>query len=570
MNLNQRIPKLTVNLDRTEAINVFAIAVFWVFMIVLVNPLGDFPLIDDWAFGKSVKSIIEQGDFYFSSWNGMNLFSQILWGALFCLPFGFSFTALRFSTLTLGLIGILSTYGLFREVKLSPKIALCGTLIVAVNPLYFLLSNTFMTDVPFFAFAILSLLFLIRGLRKNSGIEIYIGVFIVCVALLIRQLAMAILLAFGCAYLFKNGFNSKNFFKGFFPASLGLLVQFIYQKWLTLHLANHNAYGTQVKNIFNILSEKGIEYILYKFTSQTIVSLVYLGLFIFPFLVILLPVKFKNFTCQQKNIGLFFVASISTIIVGRLIISNKLIPYPNNILSKFGFGPLFLRDTYYSFNEIIIPDALKIFWVFVTVVGGIGAAILIMYLFFSIWQIFSKNFISELSKKWLSVFILSTILIYFFPLGIGILFDRYLIFLIPLLIMLVALPFININDKKNNSTAIVIALSTILVFGAFTLGATHDYLSWNRIRWQALNNLMQEFQITPNHIDGGFEFNGWYLYDSKYKPKHNRSFWWVDKDDYVVSFAAFTGYEEVKRYPLKRWLPFGPDKIVVLHKTTNG
>jgi hypothetical protein len=28
---------------------------------------------------------------------------------------------------------------------------------------------------------------------------------------------------------------------------------------------------------------------------------------------------------------------------------------------------------------------------------------------------------------------------------------------------------------------------------------------------------MQEPQISPNDIDGGFEFNGWYLYDYKYK-----------------------------------------------------
>jgi hypothetical protein len=31
---------------------------------------------------------------------------QIVWGALFCFPFGFSYTALRISTLTLGLVGV--------------------------------------------------------------------------------------------------------------------------------------------------------------------------------------------------------------------------------------------------------------------------------------------------------------------------------------------------------------------------------------------------------------------------------------------------------------------------------
>ena len=113
------------------------------------------------------------------------------------------------------------------------------------------------------------------------------------------------------------------------------------------------------------------------------------------------------------------------------------------------------------------------------------------------------------------------------------------------------------------------ALSIILIYGIFTVGATHDYFLWNRTRWQALNYLMQEFQISPSFIDGGHEFNGWYLYDSNYKPKAGKSEWWVDKDDYIVSFTGLSSYEELKQYPLKRWLPFGPEKIVVLHKNTS-
>ena len=80
---------------------------------------------------------------------------------------------------------------------------------------------------------------------------------------------------------------------------------------------------------------------------------------------------------------------------------------------------------------------------------------------------------------------------------------------------------------------------------------------------------MDEERIPPSQIDGGFEFNGWYLYrddydDWKYQP--DKSWYWVDKDDYVVSFNRLPGYEQMKRYTFGRWLPWGEGNILVLKK----
>ena len=130
------------------------LGLIWICMVALTNPVGDFPLNDDWAYGYSVRRLLEQGQLRFSDWTGPNLFGQVLWGLLFCLPFGFSFTALRLSTAVLGLVGVLATYGILRELKTSREIAAIAALILACSPIYFVLSLTFMTDVPFTAFAI--------------------------------------------------------------------------------------------------------------------------------------------------------------------------------------------------------------------------------------------------------------------------------------------------------------------------------------------------------------------------------------------------------------------------------
>ncbi len=95
----------------------------------------------------------------------------------------------------------------------------------------------------------------------------------------------------------------------------------------------------------------------------------------------------------------------------------------------------------------------------------------------------------------------------------------------------------------------------VLLYGGFTIGATHDYLSWNRLRCQALRDLMREEQVSPSQIDGGFEFNGWYLYRDDYddwNDEPDKSWYWVDKDDYVVAFKPITGYKEIKRYSFSK------------------
>ena len=557
---------------KADIINILVIIAIWAVMVILVNPLGDFPLNDDWAFGRAVQSVVEKGEFQLSDWGAMNLFSQVFWGALFCLPFGFSFTALRFSTLTLGLIGVIATYGLLREANSNPKnFPLVGALLVAINPIYFGLSNTFMTDVPFFAFTTLSLYLLLRGLRSHSLLEVIIGILMACVALLVRQLGLAIFVAFGCAYIVKKGMNVQNFIKGFLPTLLGLSLQILYQKWLHFTSRLPAMYGTQVKGVVEAFS-RGVYHVIFYFSERTLVALICLGLFIFPLIIILFSLNFKKLNSRQKSLIIFTLSTIFVVVMGIFVSNRKRMPLSGNIISDFGLGPLTLRDTYFL-NYLSTPIVIKMFWLVITAIGVLGAALLLQCLFLAMMQTFYAYKISEVvgqSKNWLTTLIVSFIFIYFLPLGIQGFFDRYLIILLPLLMMLVSVSTTNISNWKVDSKVISIALIMMLLYGGFTIGATHDYLSWNRVRWQALHSLMQESQISPNQIDGGFEFNGWYLYDDfKYKQKPDKSWWWVDNDDYIISFGPITGYEEVKRYPFRKWLPFGKENIFVLHKNTD-
>lgn len=107
----------------------------------------------------------------------------------------------------------------------------------------------------------------------------------------------------------------------------------------------------------------------------------------------------------------------------------------------------------------------------------------------------------------------------------------------------------------------------MLVYAVFSVAATHDYLAWNKTRWIATNDLMQKDKISPRQIDGGYEFNGWYLYDPKYHHDPKKSWWWVVDDEYVIASGPVSGYEELRRYAFQRWLLQRPSAVIVLKKS---
>nr|ADN14491.1 conserved hypothetical protein [Gloeothece verrucosa PCC 7822] len=553
--------------NKTEIQAILFIIFCWLGMVLLVNPWGNFPLNDDWAYAKTVQSVLEKGDFELSGWTATNLFSQVWWGALFCLPFGFSFTALRCSTLIIGLIGILATYGLLREANTSRKLAFLGTLLIVVNPIYFALSNTFMSDVPFFGFAASSLYLLIRGWRRDSTFELVMGLLLAIVALLTRQVGLAIFLAFGLAYLSKNGINFQNLLKAFSVIFLGLSTQIIYQKWLELTFKTPKLYGNQINMLLRGLqNDWGL--ILGNFFEKTLYSLIYLGLFIFPFIIIYFLAEFSNFSPKNKKTILFIISGFCIYLMTSFLGKGVQMPLVTNILDPFGIGPLTLRDTFLGFNQLPRPLSLKIFWLVLTAIGLVGAALLIYYFFLTLKKMLGHAHKFKFKENWLGVLIFSTIIIYAPPILLlqeGF-FDRYLIILMPLFLMLVANYQKHFRIPKLSSRTIAFFLTFLFISGGLTVASTHDYISWNRVRWQALDYLTQELKISPNNIDGGFEFNGWYLYNDEYILTPSKSWWWVDKDNYIISFGLLTGYKEIKQYSLSKWLPIGPKNLLILQK----
>jgi 4-amino-4-deoxy-L-arabinose transferase-like glycosyltransferase len=72
-------------------------------------------------------------------------------------------------------LGILTTYWIFEELHIQRNLALLAVIVLAINPLYFQLSLTFMTDVPFCPFSMFAALFFLRALRTEKVWHIMVG-----------------------------------------------------------------------------------------------------------------------------------------------------------------------------------------------------------------------------------------------------------------------------------------------------------------------------------------------------------------------------------------------------------
>ncbi len=553
---------------RTTESDLMIIASLWLIGLFLVNPLGEFPLNDDWSFGITVKYLLENGDFHPADWVSMPLLTNVIWGALFCLPTGFSFTALRMSTLVMSLLGLVMFYLLLRDMKQSRGIALIMVLTLAFNPIYCALSNTFMTDVPYTTMAILAAFFFARNLRTSSNVEFTVATILAVVATLSRQLALSIPLAFAVTLVVTQKISRQNILRAVIPVISSVTALLILEHWLSVTGRMPSIYHARTSVLFSVLADPGR--LISTLADNTFTCLIYLGVFLLP---ILLWESINIIREHGRKAVSMLIGSIAAVTAfgalcclaihhGQIMI----MPFSRNILTRFGIGPLTLRDTYIMGLDHV-PVLPTVFWIAVTMAGLAGAGIIIALLAFRARPLI-KNYRAGIGENEVSgVFFLLVAIIYLLPLLVGGFFDRYFIPAMPFLMAgLAGIAGKSAGDIMTSRFAKFAVITMLALFALFSICATRDYLGWNRIRWEALYELMDKKQVSPTDIDGGFEFNGLYTFDPLYRENSGKSWWWVRNDEYQITFGPLPGCKVVMEYSYYCWLIPHTQKILVLQK----
>jgi hypothetical protein len=539
------------------------LGVVWLGMVLLINPVGNFPLNDDWSYGRSVQALLERGTFELTDHTGMTLIAQVAWGAVFSMPGGFSFTALRASTLVLGLIGVLATYGLLREVRVDRRIAMIGALLIATNPLYVVLAFSFMTDVPFFAVSIVALLFLVRGTLRGRDGQLLLGLFFATLALLIRQPALIIFVSFAVAYVVAQGFSMRGLVRAVIPVALGIGVLLGYQQIVRATIGIPAMYNRPY-DLISASASGASEYAGF-LLDRLFVAALYLGLFLLPYALVVATCRWKAVRPSGWRFSLSATVGLIVAVTGVLWWTDRLMPLSGNVAFDIGLGPPLLRDVY-VLGLPNLPSAPRPFWIVVTAAAVTGAILLARHLGAAAVDVARQWRKREwMRSRFPEALAFTTSALYLAFIAVGGYLDRYLLFALPLSMLAVA-TLVRDGTYQVRPIAWIVSAVLLAAYGFFSVGATHDYLSWNRARWAALNELIDRLNVPYQRIDGGFEFNGWHAYGPQARSPSTKELTPAKARKYVVSFGPLDGYEVVKRYAYRQWIPPETRHILVLRR----
>lgn len=543
--LTRYFPRLT-----PDHLVLLLLLVFWGLGIVVVGPHGDFPLNDDWAYARSVYSIVEEGQLTLNNWPAMTLIAQIGIGAIYCSLFDFSFEALRWSTLVNSFLCICFFYFLLRKFVGVPT-ALFVSLLVFFNPLFFSLSFTFMTEVHFLMALIGSLFFFSKYVESSKYSYLLWGTFFSVIATLIRQPGLLAPLSFGII-LFLREKTILRRIAMLLPFLTTFLCLKIYYYWLGTAFPENYKVGGFQDLIYSLLTVEPRDLI-----GRIVNLFLNPGLFLFPLIIFLLPsMNWK--ALRSKVPGLCIILFLSIFLAVHL----NFFP-AGNVFYNLGLGPKLIKGIEWSQNNVY-PRLSNDIWKtldYGSLLGTIGMFLLLIgNTGLEIRPLFRRK---NISHKTLIKWSISLFCCFYFLVTIlmSSKFDRYALPLIPCIALLI-LP----QKTRFSGRYIVFPILCLIIMALFSMAATHDYLSWNRARKVAFNYLNEAEQIPPTFIDAGFEINGWLQAGPDGFDGTGKSWWFVTEDDYVLAFDKLNGFKKWKAFPFRTLLPIETDSFLLLKK----
>ena len=232
----------------------------------------------------------------------------------------------------------------------------------------------------------------------------------------------------------------------------------------------------------------------------------------------------------------------------------------NNTIDRAGIGPYTIYDGLPR-NLADLDRSPGLAWRLAGLAAALGLAGLVHLLFAVIRRLprLRSAFDGQL------VFLLLATLAYLGPFIITGYFDRYLLFVLPFLMLLWSQVEGSESVSKGvsrRSLALGWLAVTLLVSGL----ATHDYFQWNRARWQAIERA-EALGASPHTLDGGFEYNGFHRFEILPRKRYpGKSFWWVKDDEFAVSFSEVPGYRTVAEFPVDGKLARTPEVVRLLRR----
>ena len=497
--------------------NIFILIFIFIGVVFIVNPIGNFPLNDDWSYAKPVHSLLNGDGIKFTGWMSMTLFSQVIWGAIWCKIFGFSFTILRFSTLFLSGLGVIYTYKLIRVFNANLTHSFAFSLLVLFNPIFLNLSFTFMTDVPFYTLSIIAIYHFTKHLENKLVSHLIFAAIFSVIATLTRQLALIIPLSFFVVGIYDFILTKNIKLKYLIPFIISCIVFLIYQEIAHHFFDARGRYDEMNNKLLSQITASPITWIISVF-NRSVIGWLYLTLFISPILLGLIIKSSKKIIFTSVVVGGIFSIFLFS--------KEYVFPILDNIIYNLGLGPATLYDYWFG-DKQGNHQINNYFWLFLT----IFVCILFIYLIIKLGGALAKKIMYSQKMIFIGIIFIG----YLVLICSIYTYDRY--YVLPLTLLLIIIS----STLKLKISKYMFSILLFLI-SAFSVLATKDYLAWNQARWQVAHHLMERKQITSAKIDGGFEFNGWFNYNDDDFNNGLKNLW-VHDVDYIIAFEQLSHTE---------------------------
>ncbi len=567
----------------------------WLAAVSVVGVDGDFPLSDDWAYAHVVRSLCEGRGFDFLPWTGASLVAQAVYGAASCRIAGFSHETLRLTTLAMSAVGIAALYAMLLELGARRRSAAFGAMVAAMSPLWFNLSFTFMTDVPFTALALVASWLYVRALASGSRAGLLAAGGAAALAFLVRQHALSIAVAAAVATMVPAAFDGSRSRAAGLRSRLGdalaalampLLVAVAYAAWVAtspdVPLAVHNKLGDAAA-----------------VSAPAMAGAAFRALATLGFLFAPCALALRGRQKYERRATATVIATLTAVALYLYGREGDAMFYLTNVLDTFSVGALTTRDALFLAvpREAAPAPALLLA---LTAVAIASAGVLVARLATALPNVLGRRHerlraslvaaaasletFAATEAGWSSdggrrasvaLFCVLALVLS----GIGTLvqahyyFDRYLLPLLPLAIAAVVAVSPGLRPRPA-------ALVGLAMMSAYSVAGTHDYLAWNRARWELLGQL-EARGVSAREIDGGVEYNASRLAAElrtaptdaearRGQPAAAKSWWWVVDDRWIIAFSPLDGYRVADSRPYPRWLPPTAEGRVLLLEREGG
>ena len=228
-----------------------------------------------------------------------------------------------------------------------------------------------MTDVPFTALVVISLLVMFRALEHDTNVRLLGSTLIVTVCILCRQLGLVLPAAFAVCFVARYGITARSIARGAVPLVAGFGAFLGYRWWAAAAGCLGHLDWSFGKAVTDLIEADAARAFALRTAGVGLCS----GLFVFPF-ALTLPFPDRTWTRSRGRRWERGAGGLRLAGAAARLWHGETMPVLRNVLAPHGIGPVMLRDVDVLKLSHVLPLP-KPFWLVATIFSVLGGGILL-------------------------------------------------------------------------------------------------------------------------------------------------------------------------------------------------